>query len=47
MIDAKEYEVFIKVLFLADLMFLHKFTGHREDCATVPQRHIFACSVAA
>ena len=34
MVDGKEYEVFIKVLVVADMMFLQKFTGHGGGCAT-------------
>jgi hypothetical protein len=33
-VDGKEYEVFIKVLAVADLMFLQKFTGHGGGCAS-------------
>ena len=33
-VDGKEYEVFIKVLVVADLMFLQKFTGHGGGCAS-------------
>ena len=33
-VDGKEYEVFIKVLVVADMMFLQKFTGHGGGCAT-------------
>ena len=33
-VDGKEYEVFIKVLVVADMMFLQKFTGHGGGCAS-------------
>jgi hypothetical protein len=33
-VDGKEYEVFIKVMVVADMMFLQKFTGHGGGCAT-------------
>ena len=33
-VDGKEYEVFIKVRVVADMMFLQKFTGHGGGCAT-------------
>ena len=33
-VDGKEYEVFIKVLVVADMMYLQKFTGHGGGCAT-------------
>ena len=33
-VDDKEYEVFIKVLVVADMMFLQNFTGHGGGCAS-------------
>ena len=42
-VDGKEYEVFIKVLVIADLMFLQKFTGHGGGCATTTHFCMF-CS---
>jgi hypothetical protein len=33
-VDGKEYEVFIKVMVVADMMFLQKFTGHGGGCGT-------------
>ncbi len=43
-VGGKEYEVFIKVLVVADMMFLQTFTGHGGGCAS---NTYFACSVAA
>ncbi len=31
-VDGKEYEIFIKVLVVADMMYLQKFTGHGDGC---------------
>ncbi len=42
--DGKEYEVFIKVMVVADMMFLQKFTGHGGGCATTT---FFACFLVA
>ena len=42
-VDGKEYEVFIKVLVIADMMFLQKFTGHGGGCATTTHFCMF-CS---
>ena len=42
-VDGKEYEVFVKVLVVADMMFLHKFTRHGGCCATTTHFCMF-CS---
>lgn len=42
-VDGKEYEVFIKVLVIADMMFLQKFTGHGGGCASTTHFCMF-CS---
>ncbi len=42
-VDGKEYEVFVKILVVADLMFLQKFTKHGGCCATTTHFCMF-CS---
>ena len=45
-VDGKEYEVFIKVLVVADMMFLQKFTGHGGGCASTTHFCMFCSCIS-
>ncbi len=45
-VDGKEYEIFIKVLVVADIMFLQKFTGHVGGCASTTHFCMFCSCIS-
>jgi hypothetical protein len=45
-VDGKQYEVFIKVLVVADMMFLQKFTGHGGGCASTTHFCMFCSCIS-
>jgi hypothetical protein len=45
-VDGKEYEVFIKVLVVADMMFLQKYTGHGGGCASTTHFCMFCSCIS-